>query len=203
MPEQTWFLFDLGNTLIKLAYERVLENISNRSTSSRDELVDLLERPGAYRDMERGAVSFNEFHEFLVDRAGYRGTLAEFEETWSDFFDGTVIGIEEVLDRVRARYRVAFLSNSNEVHAELVPKRFAALFKKDDRFIWSHRYKCAKPDQEIFLRALELIGALPQHTVFIDDNVDNVIAAQGVGLKAYHFRDSFSLLADLERDGLL
>ena len=23
----TWFLFDLGNTLIKLAYERVLENV--------------------------------------------------------------------------------------------------------------------------------------------------------------------------------
>lgn len=203
MPEQTWFLFDLGNTLIKLAYERVLENISKRSTSSRDELVDLLERPGAYRDMERGAVSFEEFHEFLADRAGYRGTVTEFKETWSDFFDGTVIGIEEVLDRVRARYRVAFLSNSNEVHAELIPKRFAALFKKDDRFIWSHRYKCAKPDQDIFLRALELIGALPQHTVFIDDNVDNVIAAKGVGLKAYLFRDSFSLLAELERDGLL
>src|SRR5207237_385881 len=131
MPEQTWFLFDLGNTLIKLAYERVLENISARLTSTRDELVDLLERPGAYRDMERGAVTFNEFHEFLADRAGYRGSVDELRETWSDFLDGTVIGIEEVLDRVRARYRVAFLSNSNEVHAEIVPKRFAALFKKD------------------------------------------------------------------------
>jgi putative hydrolase of the HAD superfamily len=203
MPEQTWFLFDLGNTVIKLAYERVLKNICARGSVTRDELVDLLERPGAYRDMERGAVSFNEFHEFLAEQAGFRGSVEELREIWSDFFDGTVLGIEDLLDRVRRRYRVAFLSNSNEVHAEVIPRRFASIFKKDDRFIYSHRFKCAKPDPEIFHRALELIGALPQHAVFLDDNVDNVLAARAIGLKAYHFRDPFATAADLERDGLL
>lgn len=203
MPEQTWFLFDLGNTVIKLAYERVLESICKRSNIDRDQLVELLERPGAYRDMETGTVTFADFHEFLADQAGYRGSLEELQETWSDFFDGPVLGIEELLERVRGRYRVAFLSNSNEVHAELIPRRFAALFKKDDRFIFSHRFKCAKPDHEIYHRALEVIGALPQHAVFLDDNVDNVIAARAVGLKAYLFRDSFSAAKDLERDGLL
>ena len=37
-------------------------------------------------------------------------------------------GIEDLLDRVRARYRVAFLSNSNETHAEVIPTLFAGLF---------------------------------------------------------------------------
>ncbi|HET8798867.1 MAG TPA: hypothetical protein VFO89_14330, partial [Thermoanaerobaculia bacterium] len=113
----TWFLFDLGNTLIKLAYERVLENICRDAAIDRDELVDLLEAPGGYRDLERGAVTFAEFCEFLSDRAGYRGTPRELRQVWSDFFDGTMGGAEELLDAVRARYRVAFLSNSNEVHA--------------------------------------------------------------------------------------
>lgn len=203
MPEQTWFLFDLGNTLIKLAYERVLENICKRASIERDALVELLEQPGAYRDLERGSISFADFHEFLADRAGYRGTLEDLEEVWSDFFDGTVIGSEDLLDRVRKRYRVAFLSNSNEIHAELIPRRFATVFHKDDRFIFSHRFKCAKPDPEIFHRALEVVGALPQHTIFLDDNVDNVLAARAVGIKAYHFRDSFAAAAELERDGLL
>lgn len=203
MPEQTWFLFDLGNTVIKLAYERVIDNICKRANIDRDALVELLEKPGAYRDMERGSVTFSEFYDFLADRAGYRGTLEELKEVWSDFFDGTVIGIEDLLDRVRKRYRVAFLSNSNEVHAELIPRRFSSLFRKDDRFIYSHRFKCAKPDPEIFHRALELIGTLPQHAVFLDDNIDNVLAARAIGLKAYHFRDSFSVAAELERDGLL
>src|SRR5205823_10057512 len=82
MPEVTWFIFDLGNTVIKLAYERVLENICRRASVTRDELVDLLEEPGSYRDMERGEVSFEQFYQFLSDKAGYRGSLHDFQETW-------------------------------------------------------------------------------------------------------------------------
>ena len=203
MPEQTWFLFDLGNTVIKLAYERVLERICRDSAVNRDELVELWDSAGGYRDMERGAITFWEFYEFLCTRAGYRGSIREFQDIWSDFFDGPVPGIEEVLDRVRQRYRVAFLSNSNEVHADVIPKRFSALFQPDDRFVYSYRFKVAKPDPEIFHRALEVIGALPQHVVFIDDLIENVLAAQAVGLKAFQFRSSDTLLSELEAEQLL
>jgi len=198
-----WFLFDLGNTLIKLAYERVLENICRNATATRDQLVDLLERAGGYRDMERGAISFLDFYHFVCDNAGYRGSIQELRQIWSDFFDGTMPGMEELLARVRERYRVAFLSNSNEVHAEIIPRRFAGLFHKDDRFILSHRFKVAKPDPEIFRRALEVLGALPHHVVFIDDLIENVMAARTVGMRAYQFVDADSLAAQLEEEGLL
>ena len=198
----TWFLFDLGNTVIKLAYERVLENICKDASASRDELVELFEKPGSYRDLERGAITFAEFYDFLCDRAGYRGSPAEFRRIWSDFFDGPIPGIEELLERVRERYRVAFLSNSNEVHAEVIPRQYAALFRKDDRFIFSHRFQCAKPDPELFQRALEVIGALPQQTVFVDDLLENVLAARALGLRAFQFHDSATLLRELVNDGL-
>jgi putative hydrolase of the HAD superfamily len=203
MPDVTWFLFDLGNTIIKLAYERVIENICKQASISRDDLLELFESPGGYRDLERGIVTFIDFHEFLRDRASYRGTARELQEVWSDFFDGPIPGIEEVLDRVREKYRVAFLSNSNEVHAEVIPRRFATLFKKDDRFIFSHRFQCAKPEPEMFQRALEIIGSLPQHVVFIDDLLENVIAARGAGMLALQFHDSPRLLKELQTEGLL
>src|SRR5437867_13150882 len=128
---QTWLVFDLGNTVIKLAYERVMESICKLASIQRDELVELLERAGGYRDLERGAITFADFHEFLRDRAGYRGSVTDLRETWSDFFEGPMPAIEEVLDRVRKRYRVAFLSNSNEVHAEVIPRKYAILFRDD------------------------------------------------------------------------
>ena len=199
----TWFIFDLGNVLIKLDYERVLAAVCADSSVTRDELVELLESAGGYRDMERGAVSFDQFYEFLRDKASYRGSPQAFRRTWEDFFEGTVPGIEEVLDRVRKQYRVALLSNSNEVHAEVIPRQFSSLFRRDDRFIFSHRFKVAKPDPEIFQRALEIIGAIPSQAVFIDDLLENVLAARATGLHAYQFIDSFSLLQELERDGLL
>jgi putative hydrolase of the HAD superfamily len=203
MPAETWFLFDLGNTVIKLAYERVLAGVCRDAGVSRDHLVELLEQAGGYRDMERGAVTFWEFYEFLTERAGYRGSIRELHAIWSDFFDGPVAGIEEVLERVREKYRIAFLSNSNEVHSELIPRQFASLFRPDDRFIFSHRFHAAKPDPEIFRRALEVIGSLPRHIVFVDDLVENVMAARALGMKAYQFSDSRTLLRELERDGLL
>jgi glucose-1-phosphatase len=199
----TWFLFDLGNTLIKLAYERVLENICRDASITRDELVELLERPGGYRDLESGGVDFVEFYDFICSHAGYRESHRKFREVWSDFFDGPIPGVETLLERTREKYRVAFLSNSNEVHAEIIPKRFATLFQKDDRFIFSHRFKVAKPDPEMFRRALEIIGALPQHVVFVDDLQENVRAAQTLGMQAYQFVDAKTLTAELERDGLL
>ena len=198
-----WFIFDLGNTVIKLAYERVIDGIVRESNVKRDELLEIFERAGGYRDMERGSVSFAGFHEFLSDRAGYRGSARDFQTLWSNFFDGPMPGIEEVLERVRKKYRVAFLSNSNEVHAEVIPKEFAALFAKEDRFIFSHRFKVAKPDPEIFHKAAELLGTQPRNAVFIDDLLENVIAAKSVGMRAFQYIDTPSLVKQLEDEGLL
>jgi putative hydrolase of the HAD superfamily len=181
----------------------VLENICARSSVDRDELVALLEAAGGYRDLERGGVTFAAFHDFLCDRAGYRGALADLRETWSDFFDGTLPGIEDLIARLRQRYRIAFLSNSNEVHAEVIPRKFAAVFEPDDRLIFSHRFKCAKPDPEMFRRALEVLGALPQQTAFVDDLLENVLAARAIGIVAFQFHDAFQLERDLKAAGLL
>lgn len=199
----TWLLFDLGNTIIKLGYERVIENICRESSVNRDELLDIFEQSGGIRDMERGAVTFHDFYDFICDKAGYRGSSRQFHELWSDFFDGLIPGMEEVLERVRARHQLAFLSNSNEVHAELIPRRFATVFQRDDRFIFSHRYRMAKPDQDIFHRATELLGTTPEQIVFVDDLLENVLAARGVGMKAFQFRDAATLTKDLKAEGLL
>lgn len=198
-----WFIFDLGNTVIKLAYERVIENICRDSNVDRDQLLEIFERPGGYRDMERGAISFVDFHTFLSDRAGYRGSAREFQTLWSNFFDGPTPGIEELLDRVRRKYRLAFLSNSNEVHADVIPRDFASLFGKEDRFIFSHRFKVAKPDPEIFHRATELLGTQPQNAVFIDDLLENILAARSVGMRAFQYLDTPTLTKQLEAEELL
>ena len=111
--------------------------------------------------------------------------------------------MEDLLERVREKYRVAFISNSNEVHAEVIPKKYAALFRPDDRIILSHRFKVAKPDPELFLRALEVIGSKPGEAAFVDDLLENVLAARSIGMLSYQFRDPHTLMHELKSDGLL
>ncbi len=199
----SWFLFDLGNTIIKLAYERVLDNICKEATATRDELLQILDEPRGYRDMERGSLTFWDFYESVCDRAGYRGSIKDFHDTWSDFFEGPVPDIQNVLDRVRAKYKVAFLSNSNEVHAEVIPRKYAALFRHTDKFLFSYRFGVAKPDPEMFRAALHAIEAKAEDAVFVDDLIENVIAARGVGIRSYQFTGSSDLVQLLEKDRLL
>lgn len=198
----SWFVFDLGNVLIKLAYERVIERICAQSNCDRDRLIAVMEEPGGYRDLERGLVGFGEFHQLLRDRVGYKSDLRAFRNVWSDFFDGPVEGIEELLDRVRERYNVAFLSNSNEVHEEVIPQQFPVLFRPSDRFVFSHRFRAAKPDPDIYFHALRLIGAEPREVVYIDDLLENVTAAKNIGMQAYQFDSVQELERQLAADGI-
>ncbi len=203
MAWQNWFLFDLGNTVVRLAYERVLFRLSSESTASREELMTVMERGGGYRDLERGSVSFTDFYQFLKENAGYRGSLASLREIWTDFFDGPVDGIEDLLDRVRVSHRVGFLSNSNEIHADYIPRHFASLFRRDDRFVFSHLHGSAKPDRLIYERAIQILGTIPSRIVFIDDLVENVATARDVGMVAYQFHGAMQLAEELEKDGIL
>jgi FMN phosphatase YigB (HAD superfamily) len=198
-----YILIDLGNTMIKLAYERVLANLCVDTNVGRDEMLDLLEDAGGYRDMERGAVTFPEFYEFLVEKAGYRGGIRKLRTVWSDFFDGTIAGMEDILDELREQHEIAFLSNSNDVHAEVIPRKFSNLFQRGDTIVYSHLLRIAKPDQAFFHRALEMIGAAPAECVFIDDLIENVRAAQAIGIRSFQFVDAVTLKAELQAAGVL
>lgn len=203
MARPTWFVFDLGNVLIRLAYDRVLQRLETRSRATREDLVAFLDSAGGYRDLERGLITFRDFHRILRDRIGYLDDLRTFRNVWGDFFEGPVEGIDEVLRRVRQSYRLAFLSNSNEVHAEVIPRQFASLFGKDDVFVFSHRLRCAKPEPEIFHQTLELLAAKPEDVLFVDDLAENVAAARNLGIQAFQFRDSVALVRELESAGYL
>lgn len=198
-----WFVFDIGNVLIKLAYERVLARICASSDLDRDRLVRLMEAAGGYRDLERGLVSFEAFHQALRERGGYRGELEELRSVWSDFFEGPVEGMQELLERVRERYQVAFLSNSNSVHEQVIAEQFGLFFRKDEPLLYSHQLRMAKPDPGIFRHLLERLGSGAGEVIYTDDLLENVRAATDIGIRAYLFEGALELERQLELDGLL
>jgi len=205
MKETTpgWFIFDIGNVLLTLDYDKVLRNIGAAARMPADELKALLESEGGYRDLERGMFDFADFHRFLSKKAGYTADVETLRGVWSDFFQGRVDGIEEVLRRVRMEYRVAFLSNSNEVHAKSIPRDFPDLFVEGDLFVFSHEHRSAKPDALIFTKALEILAAEPADCIYVDDLAENVATAAGLGFIAFQFTGSDEMLRRLEREKLL
>ena len=71
------------------------------------------------------------------------------------------------------------------MHAGLIPRRFSSLFTSDDRFIFSHTFKLAKPDPEVFQRALGTSARGAADVV--DDLIENVLATS-LGMTAVSVR---------------
>ena len=54
-----------------------------------------------------------------------------------------------------------------------------------------------KPDPRIFAVLTDRYGLVPEETVFVDDQVDNVEAAGRLGFRAVRFVDAAALRDDL------
>lgn len=93
---------------------------------------------------------------------------------------------------------VGLLSNMvAEIGAHLrdalgVFERFAAV-------TYSYEVGRAKPDPQIYHRALDALGAPPHETLFVDDRPMNVEAAQALGLHAHRFLGRTELETEIDR----
>lgn len=92
-------------------------------------------------------------------------------------------------------HHVYLLSNWDAVSFPLLLEQnpeFAALFK--DRIVLSGHVGVIKPDPAIYLHLLKTYNLNPAECVFIDDQLENIIAAQGIGMHAIHCTKSSGLL---------
>jgi putative hydrolase of the HAD superfamily len=105
--------------------------------------------------------------------------LAEFAWWPRRLHDGAC----ELLDELRPRFRLASLSNTNELHWErfardwALPGRFHANFP-------SYAVGRLKPDADYFEHVLATLGVPASRALFIDDNAINVAAAARLGIVA-------------------
>ena len=60
-----------------------------------------------------------------------------------------------------------------------------------------------KPDPDIYKLLLETYDLSPNNTVFIDDKLINVEAAEDLGIQGIHFQNATALRSDLEKLELL
>jgi putative hydrolase of the HAD superfamily len=112
---------------------------------------------------------------------------------------GPYPGALAMLARIPSSYRRAVLSNSNALHWPRVRDNmgFGAVF--DSHFV-SHLTGRIKPDADAFEHVLDSLGCRPAQVLFLDDNLLNVEAAQGLGMDAFRVRgaaEAEGVLTDL------
>ena len=95
-----------------------------------------------------------------------------------------------------AGIRTAILSNMGDSVLESIKREFRWI-DEFDVLVWSYQLHLAKPDPAIYRYALERLATRPEETLFIDDKLVNVEAAQALGMKALEFTTVERLREDL------
>lgn len=173
-------LFDLGGVLIELAgVEKMLEWSPGLGTT--DELWRRWLQSSAVRRFETGAIGRDEFATALIGEFGVPVGPDEFLEAFTWWPRAMFPGAAELLATMRERYRLASVSNTNEIHWA----RFASAWSLDASFhhnFPSHLVGKLKPDAEYFRHVLDAVDAPAERVLFIDDNAINVDAAAKLGM---------------------
>lgn len=173
-------LFDLGGVLIELAgVEKMLEWSPEIATA--DDLWRRWLHSDAVRRFETGAIGRLEFATAVIGEFAVPVGPDEFLAAFTWWPRAVFPGALELLATMRERYRLASVSNTNEIHWD----RFANAWSLDASFhhnFPSHLVGKLKPDAEYFEHVLEAVGARPERVLFIDDNAINVDAAARLGI---------------------
>ncbi|HET8998050.1 MAG TPA: HAD family hydrolase [bacterium] len=100
----------------------------------------------------------------------------------------TFPGVHQVLDRLRARYRIGLISDAQWVFTE--PElEIAGLSQFFPVRVLSSRIGVKKPSPRPFLQAMHALGVAPEASVYVGDNPPRDLAgARGAGMRCIIFR---------------
>ncbi len=193
-------LFDLGGVLVDYTGVRDLRRLLPAAASE----ADISERWGRCPHTESfclGRSSAREFGERFVREWGIAMAPQLFLEEFGTWSRSLLPGAAELLAALRPRFRLAALSNSNELHWERnTALGITGLFEVA---ISSHQVGLAKPDPRIYLTALRRLKATPGEVMFFDDLQANVAAALELGIHAFRVEGVEGIRARLSAAGML
>jgi epoxide hydrolase-like predicted phosphatase len=101
------------------------------------------------------------------------------------------------IDKLHAKYKTALLSNASSEYIHSLTQKL--LF--NDSFtevMISSEIGLAKPDSKIFEHALSKLNTKPHETIFIDDTLKHIKAAEGLGIKAIRYENFIQMKKELE-----
>lgn len=104
-------------------------------------------------------------------------------------------------DSLTKRYRVALLSNiPHSRWAEMSMTYLNGL--KPEKIFLSYQLHLRKPEPAIYRYVLMETGVKASEAIFIDNQIENVIAAESEGIDSVWFRDHEQLVKELKKFGI-
>lgn len=126
----------------------------------------------------------------------HSASISLFYGKWEVMLKGEIPGTVAVLHQLKKKYKLYGLTNWSSETIEIAYRRFS-FFKEFEGIVVSGTEKLIKPDKRIYQLLLDRYLIKAEDSIFIDDNVNNVKAAEELGFYAIHFENVPQLEASL------
>ena len=178
--------FDIGGVLLNIYPEKTIRQLSDFTKLSEEEIIAAFPEE-VHHQYERGEISDSEFFKAVKHSLPISNNLTEkqFWEAWS-LLVGEETEVVKIMNNLTIKYPVWLLSNTNPFHI-LEEERFK-LFDKIKGGIYSFEVGSRKPEEDIYIKALEIAGVTAENSLFIDDLIENVEMARSLNIKSIHFK---------------
>ena len=193
-------IFDLGNVLINYDVKRAARRFSEAGGISQIRIWAHFFLSRFEQAYTRGEISTLEFYRAASSVFKNPIPYETFKHYWNDIFWENP-GMDRLLKRIKKRYPLYLISNTNDLHFSYIKKHFGILRHFKKRFP-SHEVGARKPDLRIYRRVLKKIGLRPEETVFIDDMKKFIAGARKAGMHAIRFKTRERLIKDLHKLGI-
>lgn len=181
-------IFDLGEVLLDLAIQNTITRFSELSGQTPEQVKKIYTSSEVFLNYEKGLIDDEAFRSGANQLFSTNIPDNHFDEIWNGMLYNLSVERLELLNNLADQYRLFLLSNTNEIHIRRFTEISLAVSARSlesyfEKTYYSSRIKMRKPDKEIFEYVLSENNLIPQETIFLDDNVDNIAAAQALGIQ--------------------
>lgn len=202
MSKYSVVVFDLGMVLIPFDYDIVINNMNKVSEGLGNKFVKLYqENYDVHRNFESGRISRKEFLKKMTEWTDHKLTEEQFCKLYSELFWENK-DVSALLPKLKEKYKLVLLSNTNEIHQEYGWKNYGFL-KHFDKLVLSHEAGFYKPEPGIYETVTNFTKLPPEKHIFIDDVEAYAEGAKKMGWDAIHFVGYENLVEELKRRNIL
>ena len=194
MPKKS-LLFDLGNVLLPIDLDKTYQAFACLSKKfDAEQIKKLTIEKALWQNYESGLQTKEDFRNFVRSELFLECTDAKFDEAFSalllDFHPNTY----SWLANIAQYHNVHLLSNTSEIHANIFTKiplgpKGESIFELFTRIFYSFEIGMIKPDPNIYHFVLNQLDLPAHELIFFDDNEQNILVAQSLGIHAFQITD--------------
>ena len=127
----------------------------------------------------------------------YENEIKQYYPNHRNMVNGVYQDTVDIFRKIKSSgYPCYVLSNWSDETYEGMEDQHPFLKEFDDKII-SGREFLVKPDPEIYKLAISRFNLTPEQTLFIDDRIENIEAAQSLGFQTIHLTDPLTIKSQI------